>query len=337
MKPDITVVIPAYNRPDFLATLLASIQKQTVVGRIAEIVISEDGGSRESEKVAAQFPALPIRYIFRDPALGFLKAHKELLCTEARTPLTTLVHHDDWWSPNHLETACRALDNDADCAAFFANIYDSFGPQYPAEIKHHNGVWRAWLAAGCPSEAKVVRLDLTSVLLASLVEVTFHFSTMVGRSRAVAEAFVEVEATKNGYDCDRTFPVFLAERGTVSFAMTPSVFIRMHERQESRRIQAEQDALVIKSATTRWMFARWPHETPKAAARFNAIAATMEPAILSYISAMTGEPLKSCLIDEYGFNLTREQPPGLLKQLLKQFTPPVLAALLRRLASRAAK
>ena len=333
MKPDITIVIPGAGRPQFLTCLLESIQRQTAVDRIAEIIVSEDSGNRESMNVAAKFKKLPIRYAFRSPSLGFLGHHRVLLCEEARTPLTALLHDDDWWAPHHLETACSALDHDPACAVCFANIYDSFGPQYPMEIKHHNGVWRAWVAAGCPCDANVVKLDLTGALLASLVEVTFHFSTMVGRSRAVAEAFLEVEATKNGYDCDRTFPAFLAERGTISYAMTPSAFIRIHARQESRRIQERQDGLVLKLATTRWMLKHWPREASEAVARFNATAATMDPAILSYVSAMTGEPLKSCLIDECGFNLARDLPGSRVKQLLKQCTPPVFVALWRRLIS----
>src|SRR5580658_10308150 len=105
MKPDITVVIPAAGRPQFLSCLLDSIQRQSAIDRVAEIIVSEDSGNRESKNIVAKFKELPIRYVSRESPLGFLGHHKALLCDEARSPLTALLHDDDWWAPQHLETA----------------------------------------------------------------------------------------------------------------------------------------------------------------------------------------------------------------------------------------
>src|SRR5258708_34849094 len=103
MKADITVVIPGVGRPQFLPDLLTSIEKQTALSRIVEVIVSEDGGNHRLESITSRFKNLPIRYVAREAPLGFLGHHQVLLCKEAQTPLTALLHDDDWWAPEHLE------------------------------------------------------------------------------------------------------------------------------------------------------------------------------------------------------------------------------------------
>jgi hypothetical protein len=63
----INVIIPTASRPQMLRTALQSVAAQTAVDEIDRVFVSENGGNRESEKICAEFPALPITYIFRTP------------------------------------------------------------------------------------------------------------------------------------------------------------------------------------------------------------------------------------------------------------------------------
>ncbi|HEY3855112.1 MAG TPA: glycosyltransferase family A protein [Verrucomicrobiae bacterium] len=334
MKPDVTIVIPGFGRPDFLPDLLSSIQEQTVLNRVAEVIVSEDGGTRRLEQIAGEFKNLPIRYASRKSSLGLLGHHKVLLCEEPTTSLTALLHDDDWWAPDHLETACSLLDNNPSCAAVFANIYDGYGSKSPMEINFHNWGWRAWVASGCDFQQKALHLDLIGVLMACMLDATFHFSTMVGRSAAVREAFLEVVSTKNEFDCDRTFPVFLAKLGGIDFVTKPSAFIRLHPAQETQRYVRSVDCMAWKTETTRWMVSRWPHEAREAADRFNREINSMSPVLRKKLSNLTAEPLKSLLIDNCGFHLYRETPLKNLRWALRQVAPPVVLNIYRQLRKR---
>lgn len=59
-----SVIIPVYNRPDELRELLDSLTKQTYRG--FEVLVVEDGSSRKSDGVVAEFTdRLTIRYFFK--------------------------------------------------------------------------------------------------------------------------------------------------------------------------------------------------------------------------------------------------------------------------------
>lgn len=59
MKPFLTFYTPTYRRPQGLARCLASVQAQTVVERIEQIVIPDHCGVGGDEGVAAMFGKIP--------------------------------------------------------------------------------------------------------------------------------------------------------------------------------------------------------------------------------------------------------------------------------------
>lgn len=64
MKPDYSIIIPVYNRPDEVKELLESLNNQTCSN--FELVLVEDGSSRTSEEAVREYSEkLEIRYFFK--------------------------------------------------------------------------------------------------------------------------------------------------------------------------------------------------------------------------------------------------------------------------------
>ena len=68
----VQVLIATRRRPDYLRVALESVRAQSAVDRIGTAVVSENGGSRDSQKVCLEFPDLPILYLFQEPELDGL-------------------------------------------------------------------------------------------------------------------------------------------------------------------------------------------------------------------------------------------------------------------------
>jgi len=67
---DVSVLIPTAKRPDLLHTALESVDRQTEIARIGEVVVIENGEDRGSADVCKRFPNLPIRYLYRNPTVS---------------------------------------------------------------------------------------------------------------------------------------------------------------------------------------------------------------------------------------------------------------------------
>lgn len=246
---DATVIIPTAGRPDLLRVALASIARQSALGRLACVHVSENRGDARSGGVCAEFPSLPIRYTLRDPQLA-INDHFTTLFNEVETPYVAMIHDDDWWSPHHLSAGLADLDRNPQAAAH----YSAF-----AEIESENTFPRwtpglaCWFGAGFPSTTTTWELDRAGMSLACLPHTPTRFSALIARSEAL-KASLGVFRLGNSFDTDRMLAVALAGRGTVLFDPVPDVFIRMHQTQDSKNYDTER-TIAHMSGTTRWLFA----------------------------------------------------------------------------------
>jgi len=94
----VTVVIPAYNRAEWLPISVGSVLAQTV--QPLEVLIVDDGSTDNTAEVCAGFPA-PVRYI-RQPNAGVSAARNRGM-REARGDFIALLDSDDLWEPAKLE------------------------------------------------------------------------------------------------------------------------------------------------------------------------------------------------------------------------------------------
>jgi glycosyltransferase involved in cell wall biosynthesis len=107
MKPRFSIVIPVYNRPDFLAQALASCVAQTTADW--EVVVSDDCSSDDLVPVVESFADARIRYSRSDERLGASRNHQRAVTLSHGEYVVTL-NSDDLLLPTCLEAAGEALD-----------------------------------------------------------------------------------------------------------------------------------------------------------------------------------------------------------------------------------
>lgn len=99
----ITVVIPTYDRADWLPATVESVLRQT---RPADEVLVVDDGSRDdTEAVCRAFPA-PVRYLRQENA--GVSAARNRGVREARCEWVAFLDSDDLWDPTKLEVQFAA-------------------------------------------------------------------------------------------------------------------------------------------------------------------------------------------------------------------------------------
>ncbi|MEW6158990.1 MAG: glycosyltransferase [Verrucomicrobiota bacterium] len=100
--PEISVILPTYNRPEILARCLEGFAKQTLAREQFEIVIVDDGSNPPVQSTVDRFAgALLITYHFQ--ANGGLAAARNACIERARAPLLALHDDDDVPAPDYLE------------------------------------------------------------------------------------------------------------------------------------------------------------------------------------------------------------------------------------------
>ena len=244
----ITVIIPTAARPSMLHTALASVASQTALDQIGRVFVSENGGSRSSEEICAQFPQLPITYIFRSPATS-AGEHGPILMREClEGEFSAILHDDDWWSPNHLANALAALESHPEAGAYGSGHFVVSGE---SSMLNCGGNLFPWFGAGYPPFAPVWELSRLNVLMAELLGTISHYSTLVARTETMRKAAYTYDLG-NPFDNDRMHMFALSTFGSVLFNPTPEVFVRNHGVQDCFLFNDEtRQAQMCK--TTRWM------------------------------------------------------------------------------------
>jgi hypothetical protein len=330
-----------------LGEALSSVQRQTRVAAINQVIVSENGLTEGSREVCGQFKELPIRYVRQDPPVPSL-LHLKALWQHVESPNVAILHDDDWWMPDHLENALGTLEAHPGCAATFANFYDTWGPKIVPFVTEK--AWRVWVASECDFSPPLLVLDQVSVLLACLLESTFHYSTLVGRRDAVWESYLKMVALENSWDNERTFPVLLGAFGEIGYLTRHSVLVRNHPAQEGFDPEfAAKGFGEMRIKTTRWLAQLDPRNTALAVEKFNRNLAGLRalgtrPDFVSYISGQIGEPQKGVLIKEFGLQLTPTPVPVVIPPpkkdkiwLAKQILPPAVLAIRRKVKKLSAK
>ena len=244
----LTVILPTAARPAMLRTALASIAGQSALAKIARVIVSENGGSRESEAVCAQFPSLPITYLFRSPVLTPLE-HGRLFMRECpQDDFTAILHDDDWWTPGHVANALAALEAHPDATVYGAGHFVVSGE---SSMLNCSGNLFPWFGANFPDFAPAWKLSRLNVLLAELLGSVAHYSTMVARSDALRRS-AYVFDLGNTFDNDRMLLFALSNFGPLLFNPTPEVFVRNHGAQDCFLFNDEARQRHM-GETTRWM------------------------------------------------------------------------------------
>jgi glycosyltransferase involved in cell wall biosynthesis len=101
----VSVVIPTYNRAQFVGEAIESVLGQTA--RPLEIIVVDDGSTDDTEAVCRKFGA-QIRYIRQ--ANGGVSAARNHGIRESRGDLIAFLDSDDRWAPEKLELQAGAIE-----------------------------------------------------------------------------------------------------------------------------------------------------------------------------------------------------------------------------------
>ena len=225
----ISVLIPTANRPAMLRTALRSVAAQTALSAVGEVVVIENLGNRESENVCKEFPQLPIRYVFRDPPIPpGIEASRDAM-SRIRCERMAILFDDDWWMEKHLENAIDALASHPDAVMACATCIWTTGAEKNLIAVYCS--FLPWFAASEPQVNHRWVLGLADILVASLINTTFHYSSMIVSSKVYSEC-LEAAANENNYDTDRMVAVVLGRHGKIICDSRPQVYIREHEARE---------------------------------------------------------------------------------------------------------
>jgi glycosyltransferase involved in cell wall biosynthesis len=107
----VTVAIPTYQRPEFLAQTVESVLRQTSTAPIEILVVDNDPASTGGADLMARFPALKernFRYYVNDKNLGMFGNWNRCI-TLARGEWLTILNDDDLFNPGYMEVILAEL------------------------------------------------------------------------------------------------------------------------------------------------------------------------------------------------------------------------------------
>ena len=242
----VTVLIPTASRPALLREALRSVAQQTAVRFIDQIFVSENGMDRGSEAVCAEFPQLPLKYIFRDPA-GSALHHARIMMKELLVgDITCILHDDDWWLPNHLGNALSALKENPEASLYGSNFHISMD----GEIGGYNDI-HAWFGSNYAPMAPYWKMSKSNALMGSILGLVIHYSTTVIRTVALKNA-AYVYDEDNTFDSDRMLLGALSAFGPVLFGTEVSAIIRHHAKRDTSTF-TQQEQYRRMCTTTAWL------------------------------------------------------------------------------------
>jgi glycosyltransferase involved in cell wall biosynthesis len=127
MPPLVSVLIPTYNRPDYLHQALESAVKQSY--KNIEILVGDNSTSSQmAENVVRSFNDPRIKYISHGRNIGMVLNNISLI-KESVGEYIAILHDDDVWYPQFLEKMIPTLESDTHISVSFCNfdVIDDLG------------------------------------------------------------------------------------------------------------------------------------------------------------------------------------------------------------------
>ncbi len=165
--PLVSVIIPTYNRPEFLQVAIASVLQQTYQN--FEIIVSDDCSAENPQALVESWQDPRIRFRRNPQNLG-IGLNATYAFQAAKGKYVASLNDDDWWQPDFLEKLVLPLEADPELVLAFCDHYsaDATGAIDVAATEAQTKRWkRDRLPAGIyPSFWKIGLVD-QSVYIAS--------------------------------------------------------------------------------------------------------------------------------------------------------------------------
>lgn len=129
--PEVTIVMPVYNRQDSVATAIESVQRQT--WRHWKLIVVDDGSTDRSVAIVSALAAKDSRIeVVRSQHVGVSAARNQGL-DKATADLVAFLDSDNEWRPDFLRTMVGALaDRSRDGAYAVLQFVDEGQPRFRA-------------------------------------------------------------------------------------------------------------------------------------------------------------------------------------------------------------
>jgi glycosyltransferase involved in cell wall biosynthesis len=115
----VSVVIPTYNRANYLGKAIQSVLDQTF--QDFEIIVVDDGSKDNTREVVGSFKDTRIRYIYQDN--GGVSAARNTAIKASEAVYIAFLDSDDLYLPQNLEIKVKLLDSHPDIGMVCSDIY----------------------------------------------------------------------------------------------------------------------------------------------------------------------------------------------------------------------
>ena len=179
--PRVSVVIPAFNRGQYISCAIKSVLQQTY--RDIEIIVCDDGSTDNTAEVvkSIQIEAdLPIILEVLPQNYGVSAARNRGIFL-ARGEYIAFLDSDDSWKPEKIEKQVTFLDTNSDfigvaCGVEFVNIYDSSKKIWEQnyELSESNEIFYMFYRCYVITSSILVKKD--AIILAGLFDIRLKIS-----------------------------------------------------------------------------------------------------------------------------------------------------------------
>jgi glycosyltransferase involved in cell wall biosynthesis len=118
--PKVSVLIPTFDRRDYLRATIASVLCQTLAD--FEVIISDNASAVDPVDIVAGFGDRRLRYYRNADNLG-VTANLLAACSHARGSYIAILGDDDLWHPNFLAALVAPLEADRSLALAFCDHF----------------------------------------------------------------------------------------------------------------------------------------------------------------------------------------------------------------------
>ncbi|MHC4742652.1 MAG: glycosyltransferase, partial [Planctomycetota bacterium] len=120
--PLVSVLIPSYNRPEYLHTAITSVLRQDYPN--IEVLVIRDGGDR-IDSITKSFEDDRVILIDRDENRGIAYTLNEGLA-RARGKYVCYLGNDDLYYSHHVSRLVGALESETDCGVAYSDLYRTY-------------------------------------------------------------------------------------------------------------------------------------------------------------------------------------------------------------------
>jgi glycosyltransferase involved in cell wall biosynthesis len=143
--PTVSVILPTYERPEFLRQAVASVQAQSWTDW--ELIVSDDGSGSDTASLLDRFNREPQVRVIRSTHQGNPGAVRNRALREARGEYVAFIDSDDLWLPPKLEEQLATLRASPECQWGYTEFIriDQDGVSVDYERNPHRILHEGWI------------------------------------------------------------------------------------------------------------------------------------------------------------------------------------------------